>query len=209
MMRLLLVFYYNILPLLNLALLIGFVVCLIVLLVKLIRHKEGKKTSIILLGLIFIFANILSFGLTIFITKERIYYDESKYLRAKGDEDLIEYIPDDATEIMYSKKIPLTMLGSVVDGVSYKIDPDGVSKRIDVIIEEDNKLGESLSGMAYEQWILNEKNYYDIHINEKLLGGDNFEDYQVVYINFANGTDSQVFVNEKTGRFICIRVNHD
>ena len=106
MMRLLLVFYYNILPLLNMALLIGFVVCLIVLLVKLIRHKEGKKTSIILLGLIFIFANILSFGLTIFITKERIYYDESKYLRAKGDEDLIEYIPDDATEIMYSKKFP-------------------------------------------------------------------------------------------------------
>ena len=209
MMILLLVFYYNILPLLNLALLIGFVVCLIVLLVKLIRHKEGKKTSIILLGLIFIFANILSFGLTIFITKERIYYDESKDLRAKGDEDLIEYIPDDATEIMYSKKFPLTMLGSVVDGVSYKIDPDGVSERIDIIIEEDNKLGESLSGMAYEQWILNENNYYDIHINEKLLGGDNFEDYQVVYINFANGTDSQVFVNEKTGRFICIRVNHD
>lgn len=213
-MRLLLVFYYYILPLLNLALLIGFVVCLIALLIKIIRHKEGKKSLLIILGLIFIFANVLSFGLAIFVAKEIIYYDENSYLNADGDKYLVEWIPEEATEILYLKQYPASIFGSIVDGISYKIDSKDVSEQIENIFKKIYYEGYDPSGneiflMPYEQWIDSESDYYTVRLNEKLLCGDNIEDYRVVYCIFGNKTGSYLFVNEKTGRFVELQVNYN
>ena len=214
MINLVYVFYYNYLPLLNAILFIAFAICVIILLIKLIGRKKGKKELLIALGSIFLFANIFSFGLMILISKERVYLNESKYLKAKGDKYLVECVPDDATEVIYSQKYPITGFGWMVDGVSYKINPEEVSEQIEEIYKEEYPMGYESSDnnfidRPYYQWIESERNEYDVKINKKLLGGDNLEDYRVVHISFANGTDTQVFVNEKTGRFIHILVIHN
>ena len=134
-------------------------------------------------------------------------------MKAKGDKYLVECVPDDATEVLYSQKYPVTGFGWMIDGVSYKVNPEEVSERVEDIFEEKYPEGYEASDnnfidRPYYQWIESEENEYDVKINKKLLGDDNFEDYRVVYIDFANGTDTQVFVNEKTGRFIHILVNH-
>lgn len=214
MINLVTIFYYNFLPLLNVFLFIAFIVCLVILLIKLIGHKKGKATLLIILGAIFLFANVFSFGLMILISKERVYDSESRYLKAKGDKYLAERVPGDATEVFYSQKYPVTLFGWIVDGVSYKIDSKDVSEQIEDIFKENYFEGykptdNQFYGMSYEQWNNSASNEYNVRINKKLLGGDNIDDYQVVYIEFANGIDTQVFVNEKTGRFVYLLVNHD
>lgn len=211
-------FYYNILPFINLLIFIAFVVCLILLLIKLTRHKEGKKTILIALGLIFLFASVFSFTFMLFVSSDKIYMEQSKYIDAHGEEFLLSYIPDDATEITYWTKNPRTGFGSYCSGVSYKVNSNNLYDQIDSIIRTNygakyseellTNAEDSYFGMTYDQWLREPYNEWPKALNKKLIGNDNLSDYRALYCNNSNGYDVYVFVNEKTCRFVFLSIYH-
>ena len=211
-------FYYNILPLINLLLFIAFAVCLILLVIKLIRHKKGIKTLLIVLVSIFILANVISWGLSFAVSRDRIYQDKNKYIDAHGEEFLLSYIPDDATEITYWTKNPRTGFGSYCSGVSYKVNSNNLYDQIDSIIRTNygakyseellTNAEDSYFGMTYDQWLKEPYNEWSKALNKKLIGNDNLSDYRALYCNNSDGYDVYVFVNEKTCRFVFLSIYH-
>ncbi len=211
-------FYYNILPLCNLLLLIAFIVCLILLVIRLIRRKKGIKTLLIVLVSIFLFANVISWGLSFAVSRDRIYQDKNKYIDAHGEEFLLNYIPDDATEITYWTKNPRTGFGSYCSGVSYKVNSNNLYDQIDSIIRMNygakyseellSNAEDSYFGMTYDQWLKEPYNEWPKALNKKLIGNDNLSDYRALYCNNSNGYDVYVFVNEKTCRFVFLSIYH-
>lgn len=211
-------FYYYILPLINLLLFIAFVVCLILLVIKLIRHKKGIKTLLIVLVSIFLFANVISWGLSFAVSRDRIYQDKNKYIDAHGEEFLLNYIPGDATEIAYWTKNPRTGFGSYCSGVSYKVNSNNLYDQIDSIIRTNygayyseellSNVEDSYFGMTYDQWLREPYNEWPKALNKKLIGNDNLSDYRALYCNNSNGYDVYVFVNEITCRFVFLSIYH-
>lgn len=211
-------FYYDILPLLNLIFFIAFIVCFVLLVIKLIRHKKGIKELLIIAGSIYIIANALSWGLLLFVSKDRVYRDYEKYTAARGDKYTADFIPDDAKEITYWIKNPGITFGPINYGVSYKVDSDCLSDHLESILTDE--YGEnykeiigtenSCYGMTFEQWL---SEYYSKgwpkKLNKDLIGNDDLSDYRVLYCNISNGIDIYSFVNEKTCRIVFLEVNHE